>query len=338
MPSKQHMEVDGFFHRLYKNAQLMQELVFEKDISFSPTTFNVLGIPLSITESTKSHTPQVVVNEINHGEYHLAEIQRLNLLPPGSVVLDLGTNIGITAILIAKMFPGVRIIGVEAMPPNFACALENIKHNGVADRITVLNGAMSSNTLAPVNMTYSGPNSGGSSFATEMMDGGYTHEFTIQPITIEEIVHHFGVTHVSFVKLDCEGCEFDIVPSFSPKLVDLFMDAIVMGELHSFRISATPNRVNYVKAFFDSYENLNDGKPWNPNVKKTRPAPFVEDLQVKDGDLVKGKSASVFLVENGKRREFQSKDAFVRRGYDFSNIKTWDTFSLLRYPLGEPLV
>jgi len=337
MHASKHIEVDGFFHRLYKNAQLMEELVFEKAITFAPRTFDVLGIPLQITESTKSHTPDVVVNEINRGEYSLREIQKRNLIPPGSTVLDLGTNIGITAIIVAKMFPGVRIIGVEAMPPNFACALENIKQNGVADRITVLNGAMSSSTLAPVNMTYSGPNSGGSSFASEMMEGGYTHDFSIQPITVEEIVHHFGVTHVSFIKLDCEGCEFDIVPSFSPRLVDLFMEAIVMGELHSFRITATPNRVDYVKAFFDGYENGNRGKGWNPDVKKTRPAPYVEDLQVKDGDLVRGKSMSIYLVENGKRREFQSKDAFLRRGYDFENVKMWDSVSLLRFPVGDPL-
>lgn len=99
---------------------------------------------MAIKESTQSHTAKWVVDEINNGEYYLEEVQKRNLIKDGSTILDLGTNVGITAITMAKMFPNARIIGVEPMPPNFACALENVEKNNVVDRVTVLNAVQHS--------------------------------------------------------------------------------------------------------------------------------------------------------------------------------------------------
>lgn len=46
---------------------------------------------------------------------------------PGDTILNLGTNIGMTAIIIAKMFPFVHIIGVKPMRYIFAAAQRNVK-------------------------------------------------------------------------------------------------------------------------------------------------------------------------------------------------------------------
>jgi FkbM family methyltransferase len=290
-------------------------------------------------ESTMSHTASWVAKEINDGEYHLNEVKRLGRIPDYSTVLDLGTNIGITAIMIAKLFPTVRVIGVEPMPPNFACALENIHLNGVADRVTILNAALSSDTSSPIKISYSGANSGGSSVHPEFHEAGYTHDFAIQPITVDEIVEHFNVTAASFIKLDCEGCEFDIVPAFPPRVVDIFMKAVVMGEVHERLLTIHGGKLAYVKAFFDAYEGGGAvAKPWDPAALKTPPPHFdFTQFVPKEGDIIKTKGNSVFLVENGTRREFQSKHAFLSRGYDFEKITQVESLVMNKIPLGEPL-
>lgn len=146
---------DSFYKRLYENAKQMRTVLFESALTFSTQQHTVLDMPMSIKESTISHTAEWVVNEINNGEYYLKNVQESKLIKEGSTILDLGTNVGTTAITMAKMFPQARVIGVEPMPPNFACALENVEKNGVSDRVTVLNAALSSDvssllTQAPI--------------------------------------------------------------------------------------------------------------------------------------------------------------------------------------------
>lgn len=331
---------DTFYKRLYGNAQLMRTVLFENSLQFSTKQHTVLDMQMAIKESTQSHTAEWVVDEINKGEYYLKDVQKRNLVKDGSTILDLGTNVGITAITMAKMFPNAKVIGVEPMPPNFACALENVEKNNVAERVTVLNAALSADTSKTIAITYSGPNSGGSSFSPEFGEGGYRHEFAIHPITVEEILNHFGVTHVSFVKLDCEGCEFDIVPAFSQRVLDLFADALVMGEIHDSRMTISSDRLRFVSGIYDAHEGGGTTtKVWNPDVKKARMTPFHAENSYtpKEGDLVKLRGNAVFLIKDGMRHEFQSKHAFVSRGYDFENIHVVDSLTMMKFPMGDPL-
>jgi hypothetical protein len=48
-------------------------------------------------------------------------------------------------------------------------------------------------------------------------------------------------------------------------------------------------------------------------------------------------SRSVFLIENGRKREFQSGQSFLSRGYDFHDVKTPGKAQLDCFPPGAPL-
>ena len=50
----------------------------------------------------------------------------------------------------------------------------------------------------------------------------------ISCITVQEIVGRYGITE----KLDCEGCEYFVVP-FSPEIYSMMMNDYVMGERHA---------------------------------------------------------------------------------------------------------
>lgn len=66
-------------------------------------------------------------------------------LRPGDVFLDIGANIGIYSLLAAQMVgPEGRVYGVEPHAVNAAALLENVAANDVADRVSVLTVALSS--------------------------------------------------------------------------------------------------------------------------------------------------------------------------------------------------
>jgi hypothetical protein len=59
---------------------------------------------------------------------------------------------------------------------------------------------------------------------------------------------------------------------------------------------------------------------------------------LKEGDLVKTqKQHEVFLLKDGKKCGFNSIDAFVKRGYDFSQVKVISEVDLNSIPTGDHL-
>jgi tRNA1Val (adenine37-N6)-methyltransferase len=64
--------------------------------------------------------------------------------------LDLGTGCGIVALLLARRFPHLSIVGLELQPTLAASARQNVVRNGLQDRITILRAdARQVHTLLP---------------------------------------------------------------------------------------------------------------------------------------------------------------------------------------------
>jgi ribosomal protein L11 methyltransferase len=61
------------------------------------------------------------------------------LVEPGSLVADLGSGSGVLAIAAAKLGAG-RVVAIEMDPDAIGNAVDNVERNGVADRVTVLQG------------------------------------------------------------------------------------------------------------------------------------------------------------------------------------------------------
>ncbi len=62
-----------------------------------------------------------------------------NLVEPDMLVADLGSGSGVLAIAAAKLGAG-RVVAIEMDPDAIGNALENVERNGVAPRVTVLQG------------------------------------------------------------------------------------------------------------------------------------------------------------------------------------------------------
>lgn len=161
------------------------------------------------------------VNSImgSNDEYHLARGMT-------GTLLDVGAHIGAWTVAAALDNPDAHVIAIEALPENVDLVRRNVALNGVADRVTVIEGAASCGT-EPVAIAYG---SRVSDFEAQhyWIGGGIWHVDAVDRQVIEQPpvqLADFGP--VRSLKIDCEGCEWQFLDS--PAVADV--DEMV-GEYH----------------------------------------------------------------------------------------------------------
>jgi len=118
------------------------------------------------------------------------------------VVVDVGAHIGSFALLAATH--GNRVVACEPSPDNFAMFLKNIRHNKIQN-ITAL----------PICIT--GANGEREFFLDKQnkaRNGIYGkvngNSIKVRSLTLDELLKTENITHVDFLKVDCEGAEYEI--------------------------------------------------------------------------------------------------------------------------------
>ncbi len=81
---------------------------------------------------------------------HMLELAELK---PGEVLFDLGAGDGRTVIMAAKTF-GARAVGIEMREDLAKRAMSVIHDNGLADRVTIVNGDMFKVDLTSADVVY----------------------------------------------------------------------------------------------------------------------------------------------------------------------------------------
>jgi len=128
----------------------------------------------------------------------------------GKVVIDVGAFVGDTAIYF--LLKGAKkVIAIEPLPANYEELLYNIHLNNMEGRIIPINAMVSNRhmiveipTNVPINIR------GGS--INEFKRHGAGDYVNIESITLSDVINKFKVNPANAVlKLDCEGCEYDII-------------------------------------------------------------------------------------------------------------------------------
>jgi FkbM family methyltransferase len=142
---------------------------------------------------------------LNKGDLHsireiwFQEIYRLPFDGPSGILLDLGANIGMTSVWLAKKFSFAQVIAVEPDPDNAALVRQNLDLNGITGQ--VLEAAI-------------GPMEGTVRFdLSEVSNLGKLSEngsLSVPMISVDTIIKKFTVTSFGLVKIDIEGGEQDL--------------------------------------------------------------------------------------------------------------------------------
>jgi FkbM family methyltransferase len=142
---------------------------------------------------------------LNKGDLHsirevwFQEIYRLPFDSPSGVLLDLGANIGMTSVWLAKRFSFAQVIAVEPDPNNAALVRQNFDLNGISGE--VLEAAI-------------GPMEGIVRFGpSELSNLGKLSEsgsLSVPMISVDTIIDKCMVTKFALMKVDIEGGEQDL--------------------------------------------------------------------------------------------------------------------------------
>ena len=151
--------------------------------------------------------------------------------PRGRGVVDIGANVGDSAIFFALKGAG-KVVAVEPIPNVARCAQENVRLNGLDDRIVILNAAIGAGDKVEVPCEVPLHTSGG--FSTLATRG----DCEVPSVKLAELTDKVGDPYV--LKVDCEGCEvylirdqLDAVKRFEHVIVEFhpYLTNVKAGEL-----------------------------------------------------------------------------------------------------------
>lgn len=131
----------------------------------------------------------------------------IDTMPEVKTILDIGANIGMYCITVAKKFPNAKIIAVEPSSDTYKRLLHNISESGVKN-ITAIKKAVAGS--AGKAELYMDANPGSSSLY--MYDA--PDKETVETITLDSLLSAY---HPDIIKLDAEGAEYEILKNRIPE-------------------------------------------------------------------------------------------------------------------------
>lgn len=159
--------------------------------------------------------------------------------PPGFeigknfIVVDVGAQIGVFSVMAARKASSGRVISFEPHPENHALLQKNKEENGL-HHMKIHNRAVAA-CSGPLTFYISSFNTGGHSIVSSE---GSREALTVEGVRLDEILQSESVSHIDYLKMDCEGAEVQILHGMKPDILQS-IDRIVM-EIHD-PADATPD-------------------------------------------------------------------------------------------------
>ncbi len=121
--------------------------------------------------------------------------------PIGRSVLDIGANIGDSAVFFA-ISGAKRVVALEPFPYPYKFAVKNIRSNSLEDRVEVLNAGYGTSGYVKVGED---AKTGVTDYLSDSNQG-----IMIKSFSLENLVSQFEFSD-SILKMDCEGCEYNLL-------------------------------------------------------------------------------------------------------------------------------
>jgi len=119
------------------------------------------------------------------------------------VVLDIGAHIGLFTLYASQFCTKGSIFSFEPMKDNYELLLENMKLNNLK-QVKIFNLAVS-NSNDPIKLYINDDESGHSIYSQS------SQNLMVNSISLKKIFDENQIEHCNFLKLDCEGAEYEII-------------------------------------------------------------------------------------------------------------------------------
>jgi FkbM family methyltransferase len=140
------------------------------------------------------------------------------LQPKGKVIVDIGANVGDTALYF--MSKGAKkVYAIEPNPYFYELAKKNLKESAAGQIVQIENAGAGGEHKSAKALQMLGE--------FKDMAGGYSKRKDIQILTLPEIVKRFKINR-AVMKIDCEGCEYWLIMNAPINVLKRF-DRIVIA-------------------------------------------------------------------------------------------------------------
>ena len=180
----------------------------------------------------------------------------------GWTVIDIGAAAGDFAILTAREHPNARVLAYEPSPASFATLKENIQLNHVTNIFPFPQAIASENGTLNLALV-------GAAVQHSTTQVGTGNVVEVQAITLEDVFRTNQVECCHFLKMDCEGGEYDILLNASAETLtriaricleyhDGFTkfshtDLVKHLQQNGYQVKITPNPVHSYLGFLYAY-------------------------------------------------------------------------------------
>lgn len=120
-------------------------------------------------------------------------------------IIDIGGNIGTFSILASKKYPKAKILTYEPAPQTFSILKTNLKLNKCSNVIPFQLGL--SSKIQPLSLYIHSA----SGLSSTLRVKGQVKKTTIRTTTLRQLFSKNNITACDFLKIDCEGAEYDIL-------------------------------------------------------------------------------------------------------------------------------
>lgn len=178
----------------------------------------------------------------------------------GKIVVDVGMSNGDSAIFFAKN-GAAKVVGLEPYRESYDLAVRNIQLSGVSNVVSLDAGLGESVGRSVLNVSSMRPNANSLvNSRGNHSDSQFDYLEEVKTITLEWIMSRFGLERIDFLKMDCEGCEYEIFRQISDSVLRSIQEIVL--EFHSgvrtipsvlsrsgFRVETEGETLGYLRAF-----------------------------------------------------------------------------------------
>lgn len=132
-------------------------------------------------------------------------------LPPGATVIDIGANIGMFALFAATEMRAARVLAFEPFAHSFALLARNATRNRLAAIEPVPLGIAGAAGTRALHLQ--------GRHGVHSLFGTAGEAVTIECITLADAFARFAIERCGFLKLDCEGAEYEILLATPPQIL-----------------------------------------------------------------------------------------------------------------------
>jgi len=131
-------------------------------------------------------------------------------LYPDDIVIDIGANIGIFSIYLAKRFPLTKIYAFEPLPTSFHFLCKNLEENQVLNVVPIPLAITADRRR--MHLYGAKDNLGGAN--SYVYSANTSYEIAeVSSITLDDIFKLLDLNAIKMLKIDCEGGEYEILPN-----------------------------------------------------------------------------------------------------------------------------